>query len=67
MKKSTKLNIWEVWNDYAAGSGSVLINKKPSESDIVFIVEQENWLGPSEGDDNWRSYIHFNRQKIYMK
>ena len=65
MKKTKKLGIWEVWNEYVAES--VYIDHKPTEADIIEILEFEEWPGESELGKDWKKYIHVYKQSIYVK
>ena len=59
MKKSTKLGIWEVWNEGVAES--VYVAHKPTDDDIREIIKKEKWPTPCD------HYIHVSKLKIYWR
>jgi len=69
MKKTTKLGIWEVWNEYIAES--VFIDHKPTKKEILTICEMENWRLPTEwvglnGENFIKKYIHIEPLRVYQ-
>lgn len=70
MKKNTKIELWEVWNEYVAES--VFVDHKPTEEELKEIIENEQWL-----DEDWlrndkcamdrliREYIRVEKMKVY--
>lgn len=59
MKKTTKLNIWEVWNEYIAEA--VYVDHKPTKEEIEEIIKKEEWPTPESS-----GYIHCFKQPIYQ-
>lgn len=66
MKKTTKLDIWEVWNEYIAES--VFVDHKPTKEEILEISKLEGWNVDSwvDKDHFIETYIHVEPLKIYQ-
>ena len=68
MKKSNKLGIWKVWNEYITERESVFIDHKPTKEEILEIFRLEGWGVASWVDKDWfvETYIHIEPLKVYQ-
>lgn len=57
MRKSTRLDFWEVWNEWKAES--VFVDHKPTKEEIAEIARKEKW------DDDWDEYTRLYRLPVY--
>ena len=66
MKKTNKLGIWEVWNEYIAES--VFVDHKPTKEEILEIFRLEEWGVDSWVDKDWfiETYIHVEPLPVYQ-
>ena len=68
MKKTNKLGIWEVWNEYIAES--VFVDHKPTKEEILEIFKLERWdrsWGEDANKDAFiEKYVHVEQLKVYQ-